>query len=441
MKRLPQFHQVIFDSLHEGLYSVDKNFRITGFNQVAEKITGFRREEVLGKFCKNIMRTDRCREGCPLAYSLELKEDVRNYNLIIKNANDKAVPVKVNSAVFNSEDGQPVGGVVVFRTATDFDKALNGDSRRVEYAGIIGQSAKMQEVYTLIEELAHSDAGVLVQGESGTGKELVANAIQATSQRKKKPYIKVNCSVFSHNLLASELFGHVKGAFTDAHKDRIGRFEMADGGTIFLDEIAETDQRIQLQLLRVLQEGTFERLGDSVTHSVNVRVIAATNLNIKEAIADGRFRDDLYYRLNVIPLFIPPLRERIDDVPFLIDHFLNKLAIKTGKKIDNIDESALDVLRDYDWPGNVRELENVIEYAHTRSQNGVITETKLPPALFENTKRILTGVPRQVEPVSEAGRIRAVLEEVHWNRSKAAEKLGMGRATLWRKMKQYHLMD
>jgi transcriptional regulator with PAS, ATPase and Fis domain len=298
----------------------------------------------------------------------------------------------------------------------------------------------MQEVYTLIEEITYSNAAVLIQGESGTGKELVANAIQQTSIRNKKPYIKVNCSVFSHNLLASELFGHVKGAYTDAHKDRVGRFEMADGGTIFLDEIAETDTRIQLQLLRVLQEGTFERVGESVTRRVDVRVLAATNLDIHKAIADGRFRDDLYYRLNVIPLEVPPLRTRKDDIPLLVDHFLRKLSLKTGKKIGEIDDTTMSILMDYDWPGNIRELENVLEYSHTRTQGKSITEDKLPPALKQSRTAIPKTYHLKSDSFTEMDKIKAVLEEVRWNRSKAAEKLGMGRATLWRKMKAYNLL-
>jgi PAS domain S-box-containing protein len=441
MRKPPQFHQVIFDSLHEGLYSIDKNFRITGFNESAEKITGFKKEDVLGQFCKNVMRSDRCKEGCPIAYSLELKENVKNYNMVIKDKDSKALPLKVNAAIFRDEQEEPVGGVVVFRTVNELDLINQGVLKRMEFESIIGQNRIMQEVYTLIEEITYSNAAVLIQGESGTGKELVANAIQQTSIRKNKPYIKVNCSVFSHNLLASELFGHVKGAYTDAHKDRVGRFEMADGGTIFLDEIAETDPRIQLQLLRVLQEGTFERVGESVTRRVDVRVLAATNLDIHKAIADGRFRDDLYYRLNVIPLEVPPLRDRKDDIPLLVDHFLRKLSLHTGKKITEIDDTTMSILMDYDWPGNIRELENVIEYSHTRTQGKSITEDKLPPALKQSRTAIPKTFHLKSDSFTEMDKIKSALEEVRWNRSKAAEKLGMGRATLWRKMKAYNLLQ
>ncbi len=438
-RKPPEFHRIIFDSLHEGMYSVDKHFRITGFNQSAERITGYRREEVLGRFCKHVMQTDRCDQGCPLSYSLELQENVKNYNLVLKDRSKKAVPVKVNAAILNDGAEEPVGGVVIFRTVVDPDSTGKDRLMRRQFEGIIGQSRQMQEIYTLIEEIRDSDAGVLVQGESGTGKELIANAVQQTSNRKKRPYIKVNCSVFPHDLLASELFGHVKGAFTDARKDRVGRFEMANGGTMFLDEIAETDPRIQVQLLRVLQEGTFERVGESVTRKVDVRIIAATNQNIQKAIETGRFREDLFYRLNVIPITLPPLRERKDDIPLLIDHFLKKLSIRSGKKVLEVSEIAMALLLEYNWPGNIRELENVIEYAHTRTRTSVITEDKLPPHFQKGPIRPAAGALSGAS-MNELEKITAALDETHWNRSKAAERLGIGRATLWRKMKAYNLL-
>jgi len=413
---------------------------ITGFNHAAERITGYRRDEVLGKFCKHIMQTDRCNKGCPLSYSLEIQENVKNYNMVIKNRMKNAIPVRVNAAIFNSEDNDPVGGVVIFRPIIDPEASDRPGLMRQEFEGITGQSHQMQEIYTLIEEIRDSDAGVLVRGESGTGKELVADAIQRTGRRRKKQYIKVNCSVFPHDLLASELFGHVKGAFTDAHKDRIGRFEMANGGTLFLDEIAEADPRIQVQLLRVLQEGTFERVGESITRKVDVRIIAATNQNIEKAIEQGRFRDDLYYRLNVIPITVPPLRERKDDIPLLIDHLLKKLSIQSGKKVLELNDMALTLLLEYGWPGNIRELENALEYAHTRTRTSVITEDKLPPH-FKAGPPFSAKTEPPLAPVTELEQIREALNQTRWNRTKAAALLKIGRATLWRKMRAYRLLD
>jgi transcriptional regulator with PAS, ATPase and Fis domain len=250
----------------------------------------------------------------------------------------------------------------------------------------------------------------------------------------------VNCSVFPAQLLSSELFGHVRGAFTDAKSNRIGRFEMAEGGTIFLDEIADIPLQMQLHLLRVLQEGTFERVGESVTRKVDVRVIAATNIDIEQAIQAGKFRDDLYYRLNVIPIDIPPLRDRKDDIPYLIRHFISKLSLTSNKKINGIDDEAMECLLAYPWPGNIRELENAIEYAFARTTGNIIHLSKLPPTI----KRQRSGLEPVISPIkgtTEKNELVRLLEEHHWNKSLVAKKLGIGRTTLWRKMKAMGLQD
>jgi PAS domain S-box-containing protein len=430
----------ILDNMHEGLYAVDKNFTLTGFNRAAEHITGYSRADVVGKYCKDVLRTNRCREGCPMAVALEMNENLENYDMLIRDRDSKSMAVKVNTVIFKTESGQAEGGAVLFRPVGEPGVVSEGQVKRAEFQGIIGQNKKMQELYDLIEEISDSDAAVMIQGESGTGKELVANAIQSTGTRRDKPYIKVNCSVLPPSLLASELFGHVKGAFTDAHRDRVGRFEMAHLGTIFLDEIAETEARIQLQLLRVIQEGTFERVGESVTRKVDVRIIAATNLNLDKAIAQGKFREDLYYRLHVIPIYLPPLRERKDDIPFLVQHFLKKYMLITGKKIGDLDDETMSVLYDYHWPGNIRELENVIEYAFARTKTNLITVNKLPPHLLQirETPRASTMIDTGDDKFMN---LKAVLDEVRWNRNKAAEKLGISRATLWRKMKSLKLLE
>jgi transcriptional regulator with PAS, ATPase and Fis domain len=295
----------------------------------------------------------------------------------------------------------------------------------------------MREIYTLIKEIASVNSSVLITGESGTGKELVADAIQKESNRANKPYVKVNCSVFPPDLLSSELFGHVRGAFTDARNNRIGRFEMANGGTIFLDEIGETPLQMQIQLLRVIQEGTFERVGESVTRKVDVRIIAATNIDLMEAIRNGKFRDDLYYRLNVIPVYVPPLKERKEDISFLIRHFINKLNLTSSKKIVDIDDDAMDALLAYDWPGNIRELENAIEYAFARSNDDVIHRSKLPPSIkMLKPCKELYGIESGED---EKSQIIDLLERYHWNKTLVAKELKIGRTTLWRKLKTYGL--
>ncbi|HGY56290.1 MAG TPA: PAS domain-containing protein [Caldithrix abyssi] len=434
------FTEVILDSLGEGLFTVDKEFRINTFNRAAERILGIKKEEAIGDYCKNVMKSIRCFEECPLGRVLETGKNIYDFESELHHRSGRSIPVKINAAVLKDYDNSPIGGVISFRDMSYLEAIKSDLLTRSNFHGIIGQDKSMQEIYTLIEEVAESDSNVLIQGESGTGKEMVADAIQKTSRRHDKPFIKINCSVFPPQMLASELFGHVKGAYTDAIKDRVGRFEMADGGTIFLDEVAEMPLQMQVQLLRVLQEGTFERVGESITRKVNVRVIAATNKNIEACLKDGSFREDLYYRLNVIPVYVPPLRERKSDIPHLVQYFINRLSLIQGKKVDEADDEAMDILVGYDWPGNVRELANAIEYAFARTKDNVIHASKLPPQVrlgscVKSGNNQPIGRNNHNNHSEEYITIRSALERNRWNRSMAARELGMGRTTLWRKMK------
>ncbi len=431
----------ILDSLNEGIFTVDKNFRINFFNKSAEKITGLKKEEVLGKFCKHVFNSKACYNECPIAIVLRQKKNINEFESEIHCPSGVNKPIKLSAAVLYNGNNEPSGGVISFKDISDLDKIKKKLIQNSQFHGIIGHAKQMQEIYSLIQEISDSDAPVFIHGESGTGKEMIANAIQATSSRRDKPFIKINCSVFPPNLLASELFGHVKGAFTDAIKDRIGRFELANTGTIFLDEVAEMPLQMQLQLLRVLQEGTYERVGESITRKVDVRVIAATNRNIEEALANGEFREDLYYRLNVIPIYVPPLRERMCDVAPLADHFLKKFSLMYKKNISEIDDEAMDILMKYEWKGNVRELENVLEYAFVRTPSGEkITLNKLPVSI----KQKAAGNKTQngfLFNNPEKEKIIRILEKHHWNKTKAARELGIGRTTLWRKLKELNLIE
>ena len=356
-------NNVILNSLAEGVITVDKDFKITFFNEAAGKITGFERDKVIGNYCKNIFKSEFCFTNCPIANVLQNGKNVYDVDTSIQCNNSEPVSVRLNAAILKDEDNYPIGGVISFRDVTILKKIESILSSDNLFIGMIGTTKEMQEIFRLIEEIAASDVPVFIHGETGVGKELIANAIQTLSKRKTKNFVKVNCSVIPQNLLASELFGHVKGAFTDAHKDRIGRFEYADKGTIFLDEIGELPLQMQPQLLRVIESGSFERVGETITKNVDVRIISATNITIDEAIKNGKFRKDLYYRLNVVPIEIPPLRNRKEDIPFLANHFIKKYSLVYQKKVEGIDEDALDLLITWNWPGNVRELENVIEYA------------------------------------------------------------------------------
>lgn len=430
-----KFNEEILNSLAEGVLTVDKNFKINFFNRAAESITGFNKDEVIGQFCKYVFKCELCQTQCPIGLVLESGNDIYEYNSSIEVKSGSRKPIRLNAAILKNSDDEPVGGVISFRDLSELMKLRLEVISPSNYFGIIGHSKLMQEIFSLIQEIAESDATVLIQGESGTGKELVANAIQATSLRKGKQFLKVNCSVFPQNLLASELFGHVKGAFTDAFKDRPGRFELANGGTLFLDEVAEMPLQTQIQLLRILQEGTFERVGESVTRKTDVRVIAATNINIKKALEEGKLREDLFYRLNVIPIHVPALRERREDIPYLIKYFIEDYSKIYKKEINDIDDDALEVFLNYSWPGNVRELENAIEYLIVRSKDNKNISYNNLPSSFKTNVNI-----SQVDAVRESrndntSQLVKLLEKHHWNKTKVAQELGIGRTTLWRMLK------
>jgi PAS domain S-box-containing protein len=428
-------NDLILNSLAEGVITVDKNFKITFFNDAAEKITGFAREKVIGNICKNIFKSEFCLSNCPIASVLQNGKNVYDIETCIHSINDSTINVKLNAAVLKDESNNPVGGVISFRDVTFIKKIETILSNDNLFMGMIGSSKEMQEIFRLIEEISDSDVPVFIHGETGTGKELVANAIQKLSKRKDKNFVKVNVSVIPQNLLASELFGHVKGAFTDAHKDRIGRFEFADKGTIFLDEIGELPMQMQPQLLRILESGSFERLGETITRYVDVRIISATNINVDEAIQTGKFRQDLFYRLNVVPIEIPPLRNRKDDIPLLVNHFIKKFSLVYKKNLDGIDDDALELLSNWDWPGNIRELENVIEFAVIKAKKeGNLCLCTLPAKIRGSIKCKKNNNVNRIIDINNTDLID-LLNNNKWNKSKVAEILGIDRTTLWRKLK------
>lgn len=423
----------ILDSLAEAVFTVDKEFRVTFFNNVAEKLMGVKREEVIGEYCKNVFQSELCSITCPIANVLQSGKSVFDMESKIQCKNG-IIPIKLNAAVLKNEDNEPIGGVISFRDITYSNKIQQQLESSTQFFGLIGKSKKMKEIFELISEIARSNASVFIRGETGTGKELVAEAIVKTSLRKDKKFVKVNCSVIPPTLLASELFGHSKGAFTDAIKDRIGRFEHADGGTIFLDEISEISYEMQTQLLRILQEGTFERLGESVSRKVNVRVIAASNKKVEELISLGKFREDLFYRLNVVPIEIPPLRERKEDIPLLVKHFITEFATLYNKEVDDIDDDALDFLLKWDYPGNIRELKNIIEFSIIRvKERKSICACNIPKYLREN----LSCNDNSEDSINKLNTSQLIflLEKHHWNKTKVAEELGVNRTTVWRRMK------
>ena len=431
----------ILNSLADGIFSVDKEFRIRYINSSVEKIVGLKRDQVIGKYCKDVFRSKLCDNQCPIVNALEIKNPIYDLETHFK---FDAIPraVKLYASIINNEKAEPVGGIISFREVRPSLNPQEYLNKNHQFCSIIGCSKLMSDIFNLIIEVADCDASVLITGETGTGKELIADAIQATSKRRDKPFVKVNCAVLPPNLLASELFGHVKGSFTDAVKDRTGRFELADNGTIFLDEIAEMPVQMQLQLLRVIQNGTFEKIGESTTRKVDVRVIAATNINIDKAIKEGKFREDLFFRLNVIPINLPQLRERKEDILILVKHFLNKFNLIYKKEITDVDQETMDCLISYNWPGNVRELENAIEFAFIRSnKQDSISICKLPPALRQNydSKKNKLEINSPELNFNKANELLTLLKNNKWNKSKVALELGINRTTLWRRIKSFGL--
>ncbi len=437
--------EAILDAVTDGIFTTDERLRIVQFNRAAEEITGFSRDEALGMPCLEIFQQILSGQECLVCKAIEKEEYVRLVEREITRKDGRRGLVLVTTTPVREAGGRRAGVVVVFRDIQELKELTEQVKGRATFAGLIGKNHRMRQIYRLVEQVADSTASVLVEGESGTGKELVAKAIHSCSPRANKPFVAVSCAALAEALLESELFGHVKGAFTGAVTSKVGRFELADGGTLFLDEIGDISPAIQVKLLRVLQEHTFERVGESRPRTVDVRIIAATHRDLHQLIAEGRFREDLYYRLKVVPISVPPLRERTDDIPLLAAHFVERFRKETGKPITGVTPDAMSALLDYPWPGNVRELENAIEHAFVRCTGTEITLVHLPQEVRGAIRWPQAGheggqaAPSPVAS-SERERIVQALNEAGWNRASAARRLGLSRVTLWRKIREYGII-
>ncbi len=428
--------EAIFNSVKDAIITVDKELLVLEINEAAKDICSLSRD-IIGKPFHSFPRV--CNGQClnALEETIKEKNPVEIYRVECMHKLRPEQIVAVTAYPLLNNKGIFSGVVLVVNDETYLTDLESDMSERYHFHNIIGKSEKMQMIYSLVEDLADAQTTVLVTGESGTGKELVAEALHYKGVRSHKPFVKVNCTALSENLLESELFGHVKGAFTGAVKDRVGRFQKADGGTIFLDEIGDITPRMQLQLLRVLQEREFERVGDSTPMKVDVRIIAATHQNLREKIRRGEFREDLYYRLKVVEINLPPLREKREDVPLLVSHFINKFNKKLHKDIKEISSDVQKIFLDYLWPGNVRELEHTMEHAFILCHQNTITVDHLPLTFkgFIETRI----APFDSAMADEHRAILIALENTGWIRAKAARLLGMSRSTFYRKIEEYKI--
>jgi len=438
-----RFFNVILNSIADGVFTTDNEGKITFINKAAEEITGFSSKEAIGHFCFDIFRADICQTRCALKETLKTKKEITNLSVTILNKDGKKMPISISTAVLKNEKGQIIGGVETFRDLSTIEELKKELSQKYTLGDIISKNHKIHEIFNILPDIAESDSTVLVQGASGTGKELFAKAIHNLSRRKTKPFVKVNCGALPDTLLESELFGYVKGAFTDAKKDKPGRFALANEGTIFLDEVGDMSPSLQVKFLRVLQEKEFEPLGSTSPRKTDVRIIAATNKDLSRLVNEGKFRDDLFYRLNVVKIELPLLRERREDIPLLIDAFVQKFNAKMGKQVGGVSDQVLRLLLRYDYPGNVRELENIIEHAFVLCKGDRIDLDCLPKEITVNQEKLSSPtMPLPGEtPIdrAEAEVIERTLKKYDGNRIKTAKELGLDRTTLWRKIKKYGL--
>jgi PAS domain S-box-containing protein len=427
--------ETILCSLNDGVFCVDENWRISYFNQAAAEITGVPKEKAMGRPCREVFRSNICQKACALRYTLETGTPIASMVVDIVNSKGNKVPVSISTAVLKDRQGKFVGGVETIRDLSLVEQLRKELDARHTFEDILSKSNKMQHVFELIPTIAESESTVLITGESGTGKGLIARALHNKSPRADKPFITVNCGAIPDTLLESELFGYKAGAFTDARRSKAGRFTLAQGGTIFLDEIGDISPAIQAKLLRVLQDKVFEPLGGVESIKADVRIIAATNKDLAELVREGRFRTDLYYRINVFRLELPPLRERMEDVPLLVSHFVGKFSALKGKEISGVSPEPLAILMKYDYPGNVRELENIIEHAFVLCPGGMIQAHHLPDELQPRTSA------PQRETLDLLGEyekelILNALRRNQWNRLQAAQELGIHKTTLFRKIRK-----
>ena len=436
-------HSTILESISDGVFTVNCDWKISSFNRAAEQITGIKRSDALGRYCSEVFRSSLCGEQCALRETLQTAKPVIDKRCYFINSSGKKIPVTLSTAVLKDQQGNIIGGAETFRDISEIEVLKKQLSKQRQSGFLFSQSQSMKPVIAMVEAVAATSTTVLINGETGTGKEMTAKALHQLSERNKQPYIAVNCAALPENLLESALFGHVKGAFTGAHENKPGYFARAASGTLFLDEIGDISPALQVRLLRVLQEHEFEPVGSQKPQKTAARIIAATNKNLLDLVAQGKFREDLYYRLNVIKIGLPSLAQRVEDIPFLVEQFIERFNQLHKKSIKGISHEALLHLQSYAWPGNIRELENSIERACVLSKNSYIQLSCFPFVVTDNLQ------PEEGEKRSQGclGNSREevekmmIIEALKNNHTKiaTAKALGIHKTTLFRKMKKYEI--
>jgi PAS domain S-box-containing protein len=436
-----RFFKVILSSIADGVFTVDSDRVITSFNPAAEKITGIPASKAVGKRCYEVFHADICESGCLLEKTLRTGVESIDQPVSIITASGEKVPISISTAVLRDDNGEVLGAVETFRDLSAIEHLRKELKKSYSFEDIISKSPILHKLFAILPDVAESESTVLIQGPSGSGKELFARAIHNLSPRRDKNYVVINCGTLPAQLFESELFGYVRGAFTDAKRDKSGKLAAAEGGTVFFDEIGELPMSTQVKLLRLLQQREYEPLGSTTPVQADIRVVAATNRDLRRRLAEGKFRDDLYFRLAVVKFDLPSLSDRREDIPYLVDHFIAKNNARRGKNIVSVGPEVMSILMRYDFAGNIRELENIIEYCFVVCRGSIIQKEHLPHELLQREQVQPQAASTVADPINlaidERTRIKQALDRHDGNKTRAARELGIDRTTLWRKLKRY----